>query len=143
MLIAEGVFEPEEGASEQVLDLVCAEAPLDESQRAFLAGLGEAALRPWQVVGVRPGESFTLAPWPEGGEEAVIADKWSSRAFEEGDVLGLRLLETEAGLETSGAIYHFPPESLEELRRRMAQESEAPASLRMAHYWLELLAAHA
>ncbi|MDX8401419.1 MAG: SEC-C domain-containing protein [Mariprofundaceae bacterium] len=147
MLIAEGELPPsgdagEEAAPVRALDLVLAEAPLNAPQRAFLSLLGEAPLRLWEVTATQPGASFTLAPWPEGGEAHVIEDKWSSRAFDVGDVLALRVLDTPIGVETSGAICHFPPETLDELRNRLDSASEKPASLRIAHYWLELLAAH-
>lgn len=143
-LVAEGRFSDMEGEDRPLqLILDADDLDLDEGQRDYLVQLAERSLCLYRVSDCRPGESFTLQEHPIGkAEPVVIADRWGSRMFDIGDTVGLRLMQTEEGWETSGAIYHIPPAYVPELEAELQEIESVDRSITLAHYWLRLVAAH-
>ena len=141
-LLSEASFDDVEGKP-KALSLVLAadELALDEAQRDYLQQLPTRPLQLYQVVACQAGQSFSVRDvLDEKAEAFQIDDSYGSRMFEAGDVVGLRLLQTPAGTETSGAIYHIPEAYVQAL---IAELKEADAQARtLISYWLKLVAAH-
>ncbi len=141
-LVAEGEYSELDGEKKPLqLILNAGDVALDEEQRAYLQQLSEQALRLYQVTDCVPGKSFSVRDKLQmNSEDIVIADTYGSRMLDVNDVVGLRLMETTTGWETSGAIYHVPDDYVAELEQQM-QDSNA-ASSTLIRYWLGLVAEH-
>jgi len=143
-LLSEGGFADMEGESTALaLVLAANDLALDDAQHAYLKQLPSCDLGLYQVIACQVGQSFTVRDALNDKEkEITIADSYASRMFEAGDVVGLRLLQTPAGMETSGAIYHIPESYVAELKDSLsAAKAQERAKLLIAH-WLKLVAAH-
>jgi len=91
-----------------------------------------------------PGESFTVSDAIlEKADDITIDDAYASRMLDVEDVVGLRLMQTPAGWEASGAVYHFPAEYLSELGDLLRASDDEAFSATMIQFWLKLVAAHA
>jgi len=147
-LVAEGEYANAGGDTEgelRPLQLILAadDLELDEAQRSYLGQLVERPLRLYEVTACMPGESFTVRDALLADTEAVaIADENGSRMMDVGDVVGLRLMQTPAGWETSGAVYHIPDEFRADLESLLQQASDAEFSFVLIQFWLKLVAAH-
>lgn len=143
-LVAEGTFTDDEGETTSPLQLILdADIGLDEQQRSYLSQLAERPLRLYKVTDCDAGNSYSLSQHPEDGSDAVvIEDSTTSRMFDVGDIVGLRLMQCEGGWETSGAIYHIPEEHADDLVKRLQDGTAEEYSKTLSHYWLELVAAH-
>jgi len=143
-LVAEGRFADMEGENSPLqLILGSDEMELNQAQRDYLTQLPTRTLRLYTVDHCLPGQSFSVRDALESDSEVIdIADAYGSRMFEAGDSVGLRLLETPAGWETSGAIYHIPAEYLSELEQMLQQADAGERADVLIHYWLKLVAAH-
>ncbi|GAV20601.1 hypothetical protein MMIC_P1570 [Mariprofundus micogutta] len=143
-LVAEGVFTDEEGNTSSPLQLILdADLDLDEQQRAYLNQLAERPLRLYQVTECIAGKSYSLALYPDDNSEVVeIEDAVTSRMFDAGDIVGLRLIECEGAWETSGAIYHIPEEHAFDLVQQLQDGEPDSYSKTLTNYWLKLVAAH-
>jgi len=144
-LVAEGALPETEGESHPLeLILEANDLHLDLGQQAYLKQLGSRPLHLYRITACTAGKSFSLVDCTEVDSKATsIEDKWGSRMFDEGDIVGLRLLDTGKGWETSGAIYHIPDDFTADLQAKLAQAKTADYSRTLAHAWLELVAAHA
>jgi len=143
-LLSEGAFADMEGESNALtLVLAASDLALDGAQRDYLKQLPSCALGLYQVIACQVGQSFTVRDaLKDKAKEITIVDSYASRMFEAGDVVGLRLLQTPAGMETSGAIYHIPEAYVQELKESLlALKAQDRAKLLIAH-WLKLVAAH-
>ena len=142
-LVAEGTLSDMEGENRPLQLILSAEdLQLDEDQRRYLEQLQHRPLRLYRVTACTPGESFTLREYPDQDAEPVtIMDKWASRMFDVGDTVGMRLMQTHADWETSGAIYHFPDEHVADLLAILDKTDDYTMDL--IHYWLGLVASHA
>lgn len=142
-MVAEGTFKSEDGDVKPLQLILDAELGLNDEQKRYLSQLPERPLRLYQVSACTPGESYTLSSYPDAEEETVtIEDSTTSRMFDVGDIVGLRLLNSDTGWETSGAIYHIPEEYSEPLVKGLAEVNPDDYSKALALYWLELVAAH-
>ncbi len=140
-LMAEGRFE-DIGKSPLQLILEADELDLDDEQRNFLEQLGLRSLCLYRVTSCSPGESFSVCEALEGGDPISIVDAYASRMLEDGDIIGLRLLQTPQGWESSGAIYHIPDEFVDELVGQLQQADQHEHGWILIRYWLRLVAAH-
>ncbi|RLL52849.1 hypothetical protein D8Y20_06255 [Mariprofundus sp. EBB-1] len=143
-LVAAGRYSDMEG-EDRPLELIlnAPELTLDEAQRAYLKQLSERPLRLYKVITCVAGESFTVSDaMLEKAEQITINDAYASRMLDVEDVVGLRLMQTPAGWEASGAVYHFPTEYLEELGDLLRAADDDAFSATMIHFWLKLVAAH-
>jgi len=143
-LLSEGSFLDMDGES-SALALVLAnnDLVLDDAQREYLNQLPSCVLQLYQITSCQAGKSFSVRDaLDDCAKVIVIADSYGSRMFDSGDVIGLRLLQTPAGMETSGAIYHIPEAYVEELKDALlAAKPKERAKVLIAH-WLKLVAAH-
>jgi len=141
-LVTEGSLEVD-GESVPVLRLLLdSDLELSESQCEWLAKLAASPLRLYRVTRREAGQGFWLAPFPEGGDEVAIEDRWTSRMLEEGDVVGLRLAENLGAWETSGAVYYIPGEYVDALLAELEGKAGADYGRALIRYWLGLVAAH-
>lgn len=143
-LVAEGRFSDMDG-EDSPLQLILAsdELALDQGQRDYLMQLPLRPLQLYTVDHCLPGESISVRQTLDGDSEVIdIADTYGSRMFDAGDRVGLRLIETPAGWETSGAIYHVPGEYLSELEELLQQAEQCERAGVLIRYWLKLVAAH-
>jgi len=144
LLVAEGRFDEVEGEN-RPLQLILQhrdEIGLDGEQCTYLAQLSERPLRLYRITQCIPGESFTVCDCLQSDAEDIsIRDAYASRMFEEGDTLALRLLQTDGGWETSGAIYHIPDGYVAELEQQLQQVGDAYTRT-LTRRWLELVASH-
>jgi len=117
---------------------------LTEAQRDYLQQLATNPLRLYRVTDGRPGEGFSLLRHPsaDAGDAVYIEDKWISRMLDDGDTVGLRLMQTGGVWETSGAVYHIPEEFVAELVSKLSDADEADYSRTLILFWLGLVAAH-
>jgi len=143
-LVAEGQFTDMDGEDSPLqLILGSDELDLNQGQRDYLMQLPTRPLHLYTVDHCVPGKSFSVRDILDSGSEVIdIADAYGSRMFDAGDTVGLRLLETPAGWETSGAIYHIPAGYLAELEQLLQQAEESDRAGLLIHYWLKLVAAH-
>ncbi|OIO67633.1 MAG: hypothetical protein COW18_08785 [Zetaproteobacteria bacterium CG12_big_fil_rev_8_21_14_0_65_54_13] len=143
-LVAEGRFADMAGENSPLqLILNTDELELNQAQRDYLTQLPTRSLRLFTVDHCLPGVSFSVRDILASDSEVIdIADAYGSRMFDAGDTVGLRLLETPAGWETSGAIYHIPAEYLSELEQLLQQTDADERAAVLTHYWLKLVAAH-
>lgn len=133
------------GGSQRALQLILdAVTHLTETQRDYLQQLGTNPLHLYQVTDCKPGDNFSLLRHPStSADEAIcIEDKWISRMLDDGDIVGLRLMQTGGVWETSGAVYHFPEEYVGELVGRLNEADDGDYSRTMILFWLGLVAAH-
>lgn len=142
-LLAEGRFAGMDGEDRPLqLILDSDELALNQEQRDYLVQLPSCRLHLYTVAACAPGESFSVRNLLGGdGGEMTIADAYGSRMFDVGDTVGLRMLQTPSGWETSGAIYHIPDPYVVELKAQLATP-EVDYSATLIHYWLELVAKH-
>ncbi len=144
LLVAEGRFDGVDGEN-QPLQLILQHREsigLDDEQCEYLAQLAERPLRLYRITQCVPGESFTVRDCLLPDAEAIsINDSYASRMFDEGDTLALRLLQTSANWETSGALYHIPDGYVAELEQQLLQAGDAYTRM-LTRRWLELVAAH-
>jgi len=142
-LVAEGRFADMDGEDSPLqLILGSDELELNQGQRDYLTQLPTRPLHLYTVDHCVPGVSFSVRDTLDSASAVVdIADTYGSRMFEVGDTVGLRLLETPAGWETSGAIYHIPAPYVPDLSAKL-QSAEADYSATLIHYWLQLVASH-
>ena len=143
-MVAEGRYKDMEGENRPLqLILNAADLDLDTAQCAYLKQLSERPLRLYKVVSCEAGESFTVTDvMQEKGDEITIDDVYASRMLDVDDVVGLRLMQTPAGWEASGAVYHFPTEYLSELGDLLRESSDESFSATLIHFWIKLVAAH-
>jgi len=143
-LVAEGTLPDVEGEGHPLkLILEAKGLQLDAGQKAYLKQLGSRPLRLYRITSCNPGESFSLVDHELAEDKpTIIEDKWGSRMFEVGDIVGLRLMDTGSGWETSGAIYHIPDGFSADLQEKLAKTEADGYSRALSHYWLELVAAH-
>jgi len=144
-LVAEGRYSDIEGEDRPLtLMLNADDLVLDAAQRDYLSQLAKQALRLYRVTACLPGESFTVCDALQPNSEAiVITDNYGSRMLDVDDKVGLRLMQTSAGWETSGAIYHIPDAYVEELEQTLQDVADDVFSMTLIHFWLKLVAAHA
>ena len=143
MLVAEGEFSEMEGEARPLqLILNTTDLQLSALQREYLTQLSERPLRMYRTIACRPGESFTVSDALDGGAECVISDVYGSQMLDVGDVVGLRLMETSGGWETSGSIYHIPDQYVDELEAQLRDAEGDKYSAVLTHFWLKLVAAH-
>jgi len=143
-LVAAGQFSDMEG-EDRPLELIlnAADLSLDEAQRAYLKQLVDRPLRLYKVTACVPGESFTVRDaLQEGTDDTCIADSYGSRMLDVGDVVGLRLMQTPAGWEASGAVYHIPDTYVAELEQLLLDAADEAFSATLIRFWLKLVAAH-
>lgn len=143
-LVAEGALGETE-AEQSPLSLIFASESLslDALQRAYLEQLPQHPLRLYKVTHREAGESFSVEPLGNTSSESFdIEDKWASRMFDPGDIIGLRLIPATDGWETSGAIYHIPDEHLPPLTDQLQNAEPSLHSQLLARHWLKLVAAH-
>ncbi|RMG92912.1 MAG: hypothetical protein D6703_00790 [Zetaproteobacteria bacterium] len=140
-LIAEGTFSDIEASPLQLI-LETDELALDDEQRDFLTQLGHRPLRLYRVTACSPGNSFSVCDVLDGGDQITIMDAYASRMLEDGDIIGLRLLHTPQGWESSGAIYHIPEEFVDDLVAQLQQAEQHEYGWKLVRYWLRLVAAH-
>jgi hypothetical protein len=151
-LVAEGQYSESDGdAGDDAkcelrplqLILGAVDLELDEAQRSYLEQLAERSLRLYEVTACAPGESFTVRDALQSNAEAVvIEDECGSRMMDVADVVGLRLMQTSAGWETSGAVYHIPDDYRADLESLLQEASDAEFSVVLIQFWLKLVAAH-
>ena len=143
-LLSEGNFLDIDGEScALTLVLAADDLGLNDAQRDYLKQLPTCALQLYQVTACQAGQSFTVCDaLKDKGKEIVIVDSYASRMFEEDDVVALRLLETPAGMETSGAIYHIPEAYVQELKEALLTAKPKEHAKVLTARWLELVAAH-
>lgn len=143
-LVSEGQYKDMDGEDRPLqLILNAADLELDAAQRSYLEQLAERPLRLYQVTACVPGESFSVCDaLQDGGDATLIADEYGSRMLDVGDVVGLRLMQTPSGWETSGAIYHIPEEYRSELEPLLKDASDESFSTVLIEFWLKLVAAH-
>lgn len=143
-LVAEGTFTNEEDENSSPLQLILdADLALDEQQRSYLSQLAEQPLRLYIVTACEAGKSFSLSRHPDDGSDAVvIEDSTTSRMFDVGDIVGLRLMHCDGIWETSGAIYHIPEEHADDLINQLQDGKAEEYSKILTNYWLKLVAAH-
>ena len=142
-MLAEGVFQEDDKAVPALQIILDNVQELSSEQRAYLDQLGTRPLHLYRVVRCDPGDGFALQAHPaDEAEEVFIEDKWVSRMFEEGDVVGMRLMQTAGSWENSGAVYHIPGEYVEGLMARLNEAGDDQYSATLIHYWLGLVAAH-
>ncbi|HKI62411.1 MAG TPA: SEC-C metal-binding domain-containing protein [Mariprofundaceae bacterium] len=143
-LVSNGCFADTEGENKPLeLILHAEDLQLDEGQRSYIRQLAEQPLRLYRVSACQPGESFSLEHYPSDDTQHVtIEDKWASRMFDIGDVVGLRLMQSASNWETSGAIYHIPDEYVEDLQLKLQEAGADEYGRTLIHYWLGLVAAH-
>jgi len=150
-LIAEGVFEDfgESGNAQPVLKLILdAALDLTDAQQAYLQQLAERPMLLYKVSQCTAGESFSLQACANSNSGKMdnktinIEDRWVSRMFEPGDIVGLRLMQTGSVWETSGAVYHIPDDYAANLSAKLEAGDTAVYSRTLIHYWLGLVAAH-
>ncbi len=147
-LVSEGRYSDVDGDSDSEarplqLILAAADLALDEAQRSYLEQLTERPLRLYQVTACVPGEHFSVRDvLLTDAETIAIADEYGSRMMDVDDVVGLRLMQTSAGWETSGAVYHIPDEYRADLERLLQDASDAAFSFVLIKFWLKLVAAH-
>lgn len=143
-LVAEGSFSDMEGENRPLQLILEADLGLNKEQLDYLKQLPEQALRLYQVTACIPGTSYSLSKYPDSDSKAVaIEDGTTSRMFDVGDIVGLRLLQIEGAWETSGAIYHIPEEYAVDLVKQLQDGKAEEYSKTLADYWLKLVAAHA
>jgi len=141
-MVAEGVFGKGDTAL-SVLQLILDGMPAwEDEQRLYLEQLGNAPLRLYRVETCTLGEGFELRRYPSGDGAAYIEDKWVSRILDVGDIVGLRLLQTCACTETSGAVYHIPQDYVAEVVQALEAGDEDQYSWILIRQWLGLVAAH-
>ncbi|MDQ6993238.1 MAG: SEC-C metal-binding domain-containing protein [Mariprofundus sp.] len=141
-LVADGHFSSLDDSPLQLI-LATNELVLNQEQRDYLQQLASRSLNLYTVSACVAGESFTVRELLNDSAAPMnIADGYGSRMFDVGDRVGLRLLETPAGWETSGAIYHIPEEYLAEVRELLEQAEASERAMLLIHYWLKLVAAH-
>ncbi len=157
-LIAEGTFQGNDETGEDadiesksgddaqpILQLILdAATHLTDTQRDYLQQLGTNPLRLYRVTDCKPGESFSLQRHPAAGsdEPVRIEDRWISRMLDDGDIVGLRLMQTGGVWETSGAVYHIPDEYVADLLSELDKANKADYSRTLILFWLGLVAAH-
>ncbi|RMH61471.1 MAG: hypothetical protein D6678_03595 [Zetaproteobacteria bacterium] len=142
LLVAEGELEGYGSPLRLILERR-EEIGLDDVQCAYLSGLAEFPLRLYRIEACVPGDSFTVRDCLDGEAAPVtLQDAYASRMFEEGDVLGLRLLRTQEGWEATGAMYHIPEAYVADLVDVLREADDEAFSRTLAHRWLELVAAH-
>jgi SEC-C motif/Antitoxin Xre/MbcA/ParS C-terminal toxin-binding domain len=89
---------------------------MDAVQRQHLKDLGEAPLSLYEVVSVQKGFGLGVRDlFDESLPTQQVVDKEASMAFDEGDVLGLRLVPGEPW-EISGAVYEFPTDIVPDIQ---------------------------
>jgi len=137
----DGVETEEKPALQLILDAV---AHLTDAQRDYLQQLATNPLRLYLVTDCRPGEGFSLLRHPpvDKGDAVCIEDKWISRMLDDGDTVGLRLMQTGGVWETSGAVYHIPEEYVAELAGKLSEANDEDYSRNLILFWLGLVAAH-
>lgn len=144
LMVAEGTFADMEGESRPLQLILEADLDLDQEQLDYLKQLVEQPLRLYQVTECTPGNSYSLSEYPESNSDAVlIEDSTTSRMFDVGDIVGLRLMQFEDAWETSGAVYHIPEEYAEDLVKQLQDGKAEEYSKILSSYWLTLVAAHA
>lgn len=140
-LVAEGRFSGLEGESRPLqLILSAADLQLDAGQRAYIEQLQNRPLRLYRVTECQASENFTVEDCISA-EPYRVEDRWASRMFDPGDVVGLRMMQTEGGWETSGAIYHIPEPYVAELQPQLEAAGDKYSAI-LTNYWLQLVARH-
>lgn len=143
-LLSEGSFEGVTGEP-NVLKLVLAanDLNLDKVQQDYLKQLPLCPLQLYQITACQAGRSFAVRDALDDSAEMIeIVDSYGSRMFEKGDVAGLRLLQTPAGWETSGAIYHIPEAYVSTLKKDLLLADPKEWVKVLVACWLKLVAAH-
>ncbi len=143
-MVAEGQYSDMDG-EDRPLELIlnATDLSLDEAQCAYLNQLAERPLRLYKVTACVAGESFTVKDaLLEESDEVCISDAYASRMLDAGDVVGLRLMQTPAGWEASGAVYHIPDNYVAELEELLLDADDDAFSATLVHFWLKLVAAH-
>jgi len=143
-LLSEGGFESVDGESKALkLVLAADDLNLDKGQRAYLKQLPSCVLQLYQVTACHAGLSFSVRDALDDSSKVIeMTDSYASRMFDEGDVVGLRLLQTPAGMETSGAIYHIPEKYVSVLKEDLLSVNPKERAKVLIAKWLELVAAH-
>jgi len=143
-LVSEGQYKDMDGEARPLqLILNAADLELDAAQRSYLEQLAEQPLRLYRVRACVPGESFSVCDALQDTADAtLIADDYGSRMLDVNDVVGLRLMQTPSGWETSGAIYHIPEEYRSELEQLLADAADERFSATLISFWLKLVADH-
>jgi len=142
-MLAEGVFHETE-CDVPVIDLILDSAPgIAPEQRSYLEQLRACPLYLYRVERSELGEGFVVQQHTGKVKgEIYIEDKWASRMLDVGDIVGLRLVQTGGAWETTGAVYHIPPEYVETLSAKLDAVEANQYSSSLIHYWLGLVAAH-
>lgn len=143
-LLSEGSFEGTGGESNVLKRVLAADdLNLDEAQRDYLKQLPLCPLKLYQITACQAGQSFSVRDALNDSADAMkISDSYGSRMFAKGDVVGLRLLQTPAGRETSGAIYHIPETYVPALKKDLLSASPEERTKFLIACWLKLVAAH-
>ncbi|MDQ6956666.1 MAG: SEC-C domain-containing protein [Mariprofundaceae bacterium] len=143
-LLSEGSFAGVDGEANALkLVLTADDLNLDKAQRDYLKQLPSCALQLYQVTACQAGQSFSVRDALKDKAKAiVIADSYASRMFDVGDVVGLRLLKTPAGMETSGAIYHIPEAYVTGLKEVLLSAKPKERAKILIVNWLKLVAEH-
>jgi len=144
-LVAEGRYADIEGENcPLALILNADDLVLDAEQRDYLSQLSKQPLRLYQVTACQTGKSFTVCDTLQSNSAGiVITDSYGSRMLDVDDKVGLRLMQTSAGWETSGAIYHIPDAYVDELEQTLQDVPDDVFGMTLIHFWLKLVAAHA
>lgn len=143
-MVAEGRYKDMDDEDRPLqLILNATDLELDEAQCAYLKQLPERALRLYAITACVQGESFTVSDaMRENGDETIIDDAYASRMLDVGDVVGLRLMQTPAGWEASGAVYHIPVAYAAELGELLRDATDETYSAVLINFWIKLVAAH-
>ena len=142
-MVAEGVFNSDDAETPVVQLILDHAVELADAQRRFLEQLRSRPLCLYRVQSCQPGSGFQLVACDDAdGESVAIEEKWASRMLDEGDVVGLRLVQTDGVWETTGAVYYFPPEYVAMVSEQMADAEDAQKSRVLVRNWLGLVAAH-
>ena len=143
-LLSEGDFADLDGEANALkLVLAADDLALNDAQRDYLKQLPSCALQLYQVIACEAGQSFSVRDALKGKAKViVIADSYASRMFDVDDVVGLRLLQTPAGMETSGAIYHIPEAYVAGLKEALLSAKPKERANILVANWLKLVALH-
>jgi len=143
-LLSEGSFADVDGEANALkLVLTADDLNLDKAQRDYLKQLPSCTLQLYQVTACQAGQSFSVRDALKDKAKAiVIADSYASRMFDVGDVVGLRLLKTPAGMETSGAIYQIPEAYVAGLKEALLSAKPKERAKILIVNWLKLVAEH-
>lgn len=141
-LVAEGTLDGLEGENSPLKLILAADIGLDDEQRDYLSQLATQPLQLYKVSEVETNTSFTVEPYPDGGNAITIEDSSASTMFDAGDVAGLRLMQSGDSWETSGALYHIPDAFIDPVQEELSKAEPGEYSKTLVRCWLDLVAKH-